>query len=290
MGSKHSTEPQKGRTVIVTGASSGIGYHTALELGKQGAHVICLARDEKRGQAALEKMKEQVPEGKYELEICDLADLSSVKEFTDRFKKRNIGLHTLVNNAGIMMPPERQLSKDGFEMQWATNHLGHFALTGQLLESMKGTYNPRVVNVTSILLWQGKLRQGVPIDFCPSPEAYSAYFTYCSTKQANLIYSRELAKRHGWIKVTAAHPGVVSSGLQKYAFSSLTPLMPNASWGAAQSLRAITDADAFTGSFFGPFFVVAGKPVRSWIPTRCNNNTLGTELWNASVKATKVEY
>jgi len=139
-----------GKRVVVTGANSGIGFHTALELGRAGAEVVVASRDAKRGEDAVARMREQASGAIFRLEPLDLADLGSVRAFAERLLARNEALDILVNNAGVMAVPTREATPDGFERQFGTNHLGHFALTGLLLPALRKSAAPRVVTLSRV--------------------------------------------------------------------------------------------------------------------------------------------
>lgn len=138
-----------GKTIIITGANAGIGYETALELAKRDAHLILACRDQKRGQEALDKIKNESNNTKIELELLDLSSLKSIKEFSERIQKKLNRLDVLINNAGLLGPPKRQLTQDGFEATFGVNHLGHFYLTNQLLDLLKKSAPSRIVNLSS---------------------------------------------------------------------------------------------------------------------------------------------
>jgi NAD(P)-dependent dehydrogenase (short-subunit alcohol dehydrogenase family) len=289
MGASFSAEPQTGRNVIVTGANSGIGYYTALELGKLGANVTVVSRDAARGAAALAELKATAPEANFTLELCDLSSLQSVRDFAARWKAKNLPLDTLINNAGVMMIPKRELSADGFEMQWATNHLGHFALTGLLLDSLKQSKSPRVVNVSSTMAWTGRLKSSKPFDFVQDA-LYSPAGVYGDTKQANQLFSLELSKRYPQILALSAHPGGSSTNLQKYAFSSGKFMFQSAANGALPSIRAAIEASPKPDSYYGPRLSIWGAAVHAIHPPWCKDGTLAKQLWDASTVATKVNW
>ena len=169
---------QDGKVVIVTGANSGLGFHAALELGRAGAEVILACRDAGRGQAALDRMLAEVPDGRYELRSLDLSDLGSVRAFAAGAPER---IDVLCNNAGVMATPYRTTS-DGFEMQFGTNYLGHFALTGLLLERLLAADAPRVVTAGSNMHKMGK----IPWDDLNSEQKYKKWSAYSNSKLANL--------------------------------------------------------------------------------------------------------
>jgi NAD(P)-dependent dehydrogenase (short-subunit alcohol dehydrogenase family) len=282
-----------GKIAVVTGANSGIGYHTALELGRHGAKVIALCRDPTRGKEMLERLRKDAPQGDFELLLADLSSLADVKRAAATINARNKAVDILVNNAGVMMNPKRESTKDGFEMQIGTNHLGHFALTGELLPSLKRSVNPRVVNVSSSLAFAGTFKGG-PIDFVVPEAIYNPSKAYGNSKLANLMFTNELAKRHPQITAVAAHPGYSATNLQKHAFGG--PLyqlvMQDATVGALPSLRAATAPGLKSGAYYGPWLVSRGAPSQfyAYMPPQARNADLCRSLWDASVEATGVKY
>ena len=177
---------QSGRIAVVTGANSGIGYVTALELARNGARVIAAARSEERGREAVELMQKEGLAGSVELALLDLADLAAINAFAERFTTEHARLDLLINNAGVMMPPERQTTRDGFELQIGTNHFGHFALTGRLLERLLATSGARVVTVSSIAHRHGRIDFD---DLGSQRKRYDRLGTYAQSKLANLLFT-----------------------------------------------------------------------------------------------------
>jgi NAD(P)-dependent dehydrogenase (short-subunit alcohol dehydrogenase family) len=204
---------QSGRTAIVTGASSGLGLVTARELARAGAAVTLAVRDEQKGQRALSSIRNVVPDADLTVSLLDLADLSSVRGFAESFAAAGRSLDLLVNNAGIMAAP-RRLTKQGFESQFGTNHLGHFALTGLLLGALLGAPAPRVVTVTSTLHRRGKMN----FDDIQGERRYSRWGAYGQSKLANLMFCFELQRRASEagsaLLSMAAHPGYAATNLQ----------------------------------------------------------------------------
>src|SRR5215831_6338846 len=230
---------QRGKTAIVTGANSGIGFHAALELGRAGADVIVACRDPRRGAEALERLRAGAPGASFRLEALDLANLGSVRAFAERFLASGGALDILVNNAGVMALPRRELTDDGFERQFGTNHLGHFALTGLLLPALRKSQAPRVVNLSSSVAVIGK----VALDDLQSERRYSPMGTYGATKLSNLYFTLELGRRAPWLTVVAAHPGASQTNLQAHAFQRSVKIFGQpASQGALPTLRAAVDA------------------------------------------------
>lgn len=279
---------QDGKNAIVTGANSGIGFHTALELGRAGANVIVASRDAVRGNTALSKLRQEAPEASFRLELLDLSDLMSIRLFAEKFLATNEPLDILVNNAGIMALPERELTVDGFEKQFGTNHLGHFALTGLLLPALQRSKSPRVVSVSSAVASWGKIE----LDNLQSERLYKPMGAYGQSKLANLAFMIELGRKYPWLTSVAAHPGATVSNLQKHKFESLTKIIgQDGSQGALPSLRASVD-DAASGTYFAPknWFQMRGTPIKVSVTDRAGNNELNKTLWKESERLTGVYF
>src|SRR5919109_159051 len=195
---------QSGRVALVTGGNSGLGYQTVLQLARKGARVLLAARDRGRGAAALERLAADAPVGHAELVQLDLADLASVESFSTGFMAGGEGLDLLVNNAGVMAIPQRETTAQGYERQFGTNHLGHFALTGRLLPTLVQRPGSRVVTVTSNL---HKRAGGIDFDDLQAERGYRPWPAYEQSKLANAMFVLELDRR-----LRAAGLGVVSAG------------------------------------------------------------------------------
>ena len=279
---------QHGKRVVVTGANSGIGYYTALELGRAGADVVVACRDPGRGQEALGKLQAEAPGATFRLESLDLADLRSVRAFADRYLASGAPLDVLINNAGLMMPPTRELTADGFERQFGTNHLGHFALTGLLLPALAKSRAPRVVTVSSTAVMFGKLS----LENLQSEKRYRPMKAYAQSKIANLEFMIELGRFAPWLVSVAAHPGATISNLQKHAFQWTTKMMGQPTpRGALPTLRAAV-APVPSGTYFGPkhLFQMRGAPIEIAIPKHAIDPTRDRALWEASERLTGVVY
>jgi NAD(P)-dependent dehydrogenase (short-subunit alcohol dehydrogenase family) len=280
-----------GKTMIVTGANSGIGFDTALALGRAGAKVVVACRDAARGAEAVARMQAETPLAYFELEPLDLADLASLRAFAQRFLASGETLDVLINNAGVMAVPKRELTVDGFERQFGTNVLGHFALTGLLLPALAKSAAPRVVTLSSGTAYFGCLDLGN----LQSEKHYSASFTYAQSKLANLMFMLELGRRAPWLKSVAAHPGAARTNLQRYTglFTKITMsfLGQNSAAGALPSLYAATE-EVSSGEFFGPRdkLNMNGAPVEVRLPKRAKDVALARALWEASEKLTGVTY
>ena len=208
---------QTGRIAVVTGANSGIGLVTARELARHGALVVMACRNLDKGRAAQAEVAAAAYGPKPELEELDLASLASVRSFAERFAASHDGLDLLVNNAGVMAPP-RRLTADGFELQFGTNHLGHFALTNLLLPLMEGREDARVVTLSSTA---HKTVRGIAFDNLNGDRRYFRWNAYGQSKLANLLFALELDRRlrarDSTVKSLAAHPGYAATNLQSAA-------------------------------------------------------------------------
>jgi NAD(P)-dependent dehydrogenase (short-subunit alcohol dehydrogenase family) len=279
----------EGKRAIVTGANSGIGYFTALELARAGAAVVIACRDHARGSEALDRMRAQSHGANISLEVLDLASLSSVREFSGRVCASNQSLDILVNNAGVMAVPNRELTQDGFEMQFGTNHLGHFALTGLLLKLLLAAPAPRVVTVSSaVTMWAS-----LDLKDLQSERNYRPMKTYGQSKLANLLFMLELDRRarsSGLVSV-GSHPGTSVTNLQRFAFGRLVRVFGQpAERGALPSLYAASAPEVIGGSYFGPrdWFGTVGAPAPASIPRRAQDAGVARALWEASEALTGV--
>ena len=287
----------RGRRAIVTGANSGIGYHTALQLARHGASVVLACRSAERGQAAVERMKAAAPEADLVLASLDLADLASVRDFASRHGESPLDI--LVNNAGVMAIPRRSTA-DGFEMQFGTNHLGHFALTGLLLPALRAAPSARVVTVTSGFAWTGRL----DFDDLQGERRYRKWAAYGQAKLANLVFAKELDRRVPEVTSVAAHPGYAATNLQQTGprmqgstlMEKATGLgnavfAQSAAAGALPSLSAATAPDVRGGACYGPrLFQYRGAPGKVATPKQADQPGLGERLWEVSEALTGVTY
>lgn len=249
-----------GITAVVTGANSGVGFVTALELARKGAMTILGCRSRERGERALRRILQEAPEAKVKLMQLDLGDLDSVGEFARRCENTLGDLHLLVNNAGIMATPYR-VTKDGFEGQFGTNHLGHFALTGRLMPLLLAARSARVVNVSSLAHRNGVIDVG---ELMPSRRRYNRWRAYGQSKLANLLFTYELQRRLDkagvdGVAALAAHPGVAQSNIAqglgwwgRLAIPFGRLFFQSAEMGALPILRAATDPGARGGEYYGP--------------------------------------
>lgn len=295
---------QSGRTAVVTGGNSGLGFETAKALASHGAHVLLACRSASKADAAVEAIRADKPVGEVEFFELDLANLASIRDFAKRVGDRHPRVDLLVNNAGVMAIPQRKTA-DGFEMQLGTNHLGHFALTGLLLDSILAAEGSRVVNVSSTMHKIGRMR----FDDIHFEKGYSRWPAYGQSKLANLLFTFELQRRldaAGCKTLTAAsHPGYAATNLQfegpRMDGSSLMEramgvanriFSQSAAMGALPSLYAATAPDVNGGDYFGPggFMEMVGHPVRVDSTRRSKSLEDAARLWDVSAAATGVRY
>ena len=300
--------PQEGRTAIVTGANVGLGLKTATELAKSGATVILASRDEAKAVSAMEQIEQVAPEAEVRVVPLDLASLESIATFAESVSSMlPNGLDLLVNNAGVMMPPRRE-TEDGFELQFGTNHLGHFALTGRLLPLLRTREGSRVVTVSSTMAKLGK----IDFDDLQSASAYSRTGAYAQSKLANLIFAIDLERRlveaGAGIRSMGAHPGYAATNLQASGpriggglgsalaapFMSLGHrlLAQSAEAGALPTLRAATDPQLPGGSYVGPNGPgeMRGSPVPVAPVETATDPEVADRLWRVSVELTGIDY
>jgi NAD(P)-dependent dehydrogenase (short-subunit alcohol dehydrogenase family) len=288
---------QAGRTALVTGANSGLGYFVSLELARQGAHVIMTARDARKGNAALARLKSELPNAKVELRLLDLNDLDDVARFAAKLVSERTPLDLLINNAGLMMPP-RGTTKQGFETQIGVNHLAHFALTLRLLGLMQGRPDARVVTVSSGLHKSGK----IDLDDLHSEKAYSPTAAYAQSKIANVYFGLELDRRlramGSPIKSILAHPGIAKTNLMSSMSPNAFKLVMNVFMsvmaqgpadGALPILHAATAPGVQGGQFFGPRGLeLRGSPVLVRPAELATDPTIAKQLWDKSIELTGV--
>lgn len=294
-----SISDQHGRVALVTGANSGIGYQISLMLAKKGAEVILACRDAAKGKRAVDSIYSEHPTAKVSLVILDLSDLESVSECADAVKNKYTQLDLLINNAGVMIPPFSH-TKQGFELQFGTNHLGHFALTGRLLSLMLKTTDSRVVSVSSLAASIYNYIDFSDLNWEHKP--YKKWQAYGQSKLADLMFIRELAKRLESASVptiaVAAHPGGSSTNLQRTSNSfmrnkKLTSLYTHTPDKAAlPTLRAACDPTVKNGSYWGPsgLFMLTGAPDKAKIPAKALNTKITEQLWEMSEQLTGVKF
>ncbi|MCK5886819.1 oxidoreductase [Alcanivorax jadensis] len=284
-----------GKTILVTGANSGIGLEAVKLFAGKNAEVIMACRNVEKANAAAAEVRAVVPEARLEVMALDLADLASVKSFADAVKQRFAKLDVLLNNAGLMAPP-LQRTKDGFEIQFGTNHLGHFALTGQLLELLEAADAPRIVQISSLAHRGGKLMWGN----LNAEKNYSRWAFYCQSKLANLIFARDLNRRlekaGSTIHAYAAHPGYSATHLQDTVPAGglfNTIMAQPAEMGCLPGVMAATSPDVKPGGYYGPdskIMELRGYPAPAYARKITDNKTVAQRLWQESERLTGVHY
>ncbi len=296
---------QAGRTVLVTGANSGLGLATSLEFARHGARVLMACRDPGRGQQALDKVSAVAVGGGAELVALDLADLSSVRSAAGDVATRCERLDVLINNAGVMATPYEK-TVDGFERQIGTTHLGHFALTGLLLPPLLAAPAGRVVTVSSGAHQGAK---GINLHDLQSERSYGALRAYSRSKLANLLFAAELDRRAraagAQLISVAAHPGLAATSLMRARPGEKPHRMRSAAValafrlfgqseaaGALPQLYAATAPDVLGSEYFGPsgFQEQRGAPTRVGRSLAAQDVAAGAQLWEASERLTGVTY
>jgi NAD(P)-dependent dehydrogenase (short-subunit alcohol dehydrogenase family) len=293
---------QTGKLAIVTGANSGIGYHTALELARAGATVILGCRNPQKAEDARAKIVAAVPQAKVEVAQLDMADLNSIKSFAESFVASGRNLDMLINNAGVMGMPKRTPTAQGFEGMFGTNHLGHFALTGELMPALLKTPGSRVVTVASIAHKGGRMRFEDP----NWEKAYDPRKAYQQSKLANLLFGLELDRRLKRAGATVgsliAHPGLASTSIitngmgsifkTKFMNFSFSMVAQSDARGAWPTLYAATSPDAQSGHYYGPDGIgeTKGHPVEVTPKPHALDPVAAARLWHISEQMTAVEY
>lgn len=291
---------QHGRIAVITGANSGIGFQTAAVLADRGARVVLAVRDVDKGKDAASRITATSPHADITVQRLDLASLSSVREAADALTITFPEIDLLINNAGVMFTPKTH-TEDGFELQFGTNHLGHFALTGLLLEHMLGVDDSRVVTVSST---GHRVRASFDLDDVHSEASYDPVAAYGKSKLANLLFTyelqRRLASRSCATIAVAAHPGGSRTGLAqnsptliRFGFRVFGPLLfQSAEMGALPILRAATDPTVRGGDYYGPHGVgeLRGRPTLVQSSLQSRDETLQRRLWWASEELTAVTY
>lgn len=290
---------QTGRVFVVTGANSGLGLATTRALARGGGHVVLAVRDEEKGRGAVAEITAEQPDARLEVRHLDLADLDSVRTFATGLHADHARLDVLVNNAGVMAPP-RTLSPQGHELQFAVNHLGHFALTGLLLGLLTAGHEPRVVTVSSVNHRKARMRFDDPT----GERGYSPMAFYNQSKFANAVFGQELHRRltaaGSPVRSVLAHPGYTATNLQKDTPTGLwrvvlgrlgNPLLAQAPpEGALPQLYAATEPGVASGEFIGPRgpAELRGSPTRVRLAPAAADPAVGRRLWELSEEATGV--
>jgi NAD(P)-dependent dehydrogenase (short-subunit alcohol dehydrogenase family) len=292
--------PQSGKTVLVTGANSGIGFQAARELVRHGAEVLLGVRDEAKGEAARGRIAAEMPDARISVVQLDMASLASIRGFAEAYCASGARLDVLVNNAGVMALPKREQTADGFERQFGTNHLGHFALTGLLMPALLKGATPRVVTVASLAHRNGKMEW----DDLQSTKNYSPWGAYNMSKLANILFARELDRRAREAKSklvsVAVHPGVSvtniaapGTDLKSRIARLIGPFMfQNDEMGALPTLYAATAPEVQGGQYIGPDGrgEMGGYPKVVQPRPQALDEQAGRRLWAVSEQLTGVAY
>lgn len=303
---------QTGRVAIVTGSNTGLGYETALVLATRGAHVVLAVRDVDKGKAAAARIQGRSPRAEVTVQSLDVGSLTSVRAAADELKSAYPRVDLLINNAGVMYPP-KQLTADGFELQFGTNHLGAFALTGLLLENLLPVEGSRVVAVASIA---HTIQAAIHFDDLQWERKYNRVAAYGQSKLANLMFTYELNRRLGGQErsgsgidsaardaatiAVAAHPGISNTELMRHVpgsglpgFSALAGLVTNSpEIGALATLRAATDPHVRGGEYYGPDGIreLRGHPKRVESSKQSHDQDVQRRLWKVSEELTGVTF
>jgi NAD(P)-dependent dehydrogenase (short-subunit alcohol dehydrogenase family) len=295
---------QHGRLVLVTGANSGIGFETARLLAQRGAHVVLACRNVERGRDALRRVRGHAPDARLELLELDVSDLSAVRRAADEVRSRHDHLDVLINNAGVMAPPLRRTT-EGFELQFATNHLGHFALTGLLLSALLAGERPRVVTVASNMHRRGRIR----FDDLNWERSYDPVAAYSQSKLANLLFTFELQRRAAGAGLPlislGAHPGWTATALyrrgghmnqtslaERVVSAVNSVLAQDAAHGALPTLAAAALPEARGGDYWGPVgpMELRGLPGHARPGPNATDVAAARRLWTVSEQLTGVSF
>lgn len=292
---------QDGRVAVVTG-TGGLGFEDALALARAGAEVIIAGRSASKGAEAVTKIRSAVSSARVQFAMLDLASLTSVADFVARLKQERSSLDLLINNAGVMVPPQRQETEDGFELQLGTNYLGHFALTAGLMPLLRQGRDPRVVSLSSVAARDGRIH----FDDLQYGSAYAPMQAYGQSKIACLMFAFELQRRsvaNGWgITSIAAHPGVSRTDLLHNAPGRMSPqglartylwfLFQPAAQGALPTLYAATAPEAKGGFYYGPNGIseIRGYPAPAKVPSQALDEAVAERLWTVSEQLTGVSF
>lgn len=290
---------QSGRVAVITGANTGLGYETAAALAGHGARVVLAVRNLDKGKDAAARITAASPGADVVLAELDLTSLDSVRAAADQLKSAYDRIDLLINNAGVMYTP-KETTKDGFEMQFGTNHLGHFALTGLLLDRLLPVPGSRVVTVSSM---GHRILADIHFDDLQWERRYNRVAAYGQAKLANLLFTYELQRRlapHGTTIAAAAHPGGSNTELGRYTPTAVRPLVnvffnviaQDAAMGALPTLRAATDPGVLGGQYYGPdgFAETRGHPKLVSSSAKSHDAELQRRLWAVSEELTGVVY
>lgn len=290
---------QTGRVAVITGANTGLGYETAAALADHGARVVLAVRNLDKGKDAAARITAKSPHADVALQELDLTSLDSVRTAAEQLKSDYDRIDLLINNAGVMYTP-KETTKDGFEMQFGTNHLGHFALTGLLLDRLLPVAGSRVVTVSSM---GHRILADIHFDDLQWERSYNRVAAYGQAKLANLLFTYELQRRlapHGTTIAAAAHPGGSNTELGRYTPTVFRPLVnvffsviaQDAAMGALPTLRAATDPGVLGGQYYGPdgFAETRGYPKIVSSSAKSHDPDRQRRLWAVSEELTGVRY
>ncbi|HSI67054.1 MAG TPA: oxidoreductase [Planococcus sp. (in: firmicutes)] len=288
-----------GKTVIITGGNSGIGLEAAKALAQKGATIILAVRNEEKGNLAWNQIMEEIPSARVKIMKLDLADLESVRSFAEAFERSGQPLDLLINNAGLMAPPYAT-TKDGFEMQFGSNHLGHFALTGRLLPQLIKTPGSRVVTVSSL----AHRRAAIGFDNLDGAKGYNPRAFYAQSKLANLLFAQELDKRlkaHGLQTISVScHPGISATNIFKFGKRDAPPFLlkfanlflQSPALGGLATVYAATEPSLKGGEYIGPDGKGRrkGKPAIDTPHAVAGDDDVSKRLWTVSEELTGVTF
>jgi NAD(P)-dependent dehydrogenase (short-subunit alcohol dehydrogenase family) len=288
---------QTGRTAVITGANTGLGYETAAALAAKGAHVVLAVRNLDKGKDAARRIEQATAGAHVQLQELDLTSLESVRAAAEQLKSNHETIDLLINNAGVMFTP-RSKTKDGFELQFGTNHLGHFALTGLLLDRVLAAPGSRVVTVSST---GHRIIDAIRFDDLQWERSYNRFRAYGQSKLANLLFTYELQRRlQGTDTIAAAaHPGGSNTELMRNLPRLVQPLtalarpfFQGAEMGALPTLRAATDPNVVGGQYFGPDGFAEQRGYATLVSSNRASHDVDAQkrLWTVSEELTKVVY
>ena len=286
----------QGRLAVVTGGNSGLGFETAQVLAWRGASVVLAVRDIEKGKRAAARIADTAPGADVMVQALDLTSLDSIRAAADELQAQHPRIDLLINNAGVMFTP-KLTTLDGFELQFGTNHLGHFALTGLLLESMLPVPGSRVVTVSSAA---HRIRARINFDDLQGKGSYSRVAAYSRAKLANLMFTYELQRRlsgPGTTIAVAAHPGLANTELTRNSpaiaqFFYARLISQKAAIGALPILRAATDPCVLGGQYYGPrgVFGARGYPKLAKSSKKSHDTAIQRRLWTVSEELTGVTF
>lgn len=289
---------QTGKIIVITGANSGVGYESALALARKGAHIVMACRNLDKAEEARKDILLLLPKAQIETLTLNLGSLNSIREFSETFKARYPALNVLMNNAGIMGLPYAKTA-DGFEQQFGTNHLGHFALTGLLLPALLVAPHSRVVTISSSAYLTGKMR----FDDLQGERHYQRWSAYEQSKLANILFALELQRKLEATQAqtisVAAHPGHAVTNLQNHGINQLERFQSRffnaltgqpAEEGARAQLYAATAEQVQGGEFYGPKWILWGDVARVEVNARGKNQADAAQLWQLSEQFTGIHY